>query len=624
MMASQAGNVDPDEVANVLRARRGAVLERWLPEASSVPKLYDALVMLLQRKAPSEMDRAAPCEDPALNAAAQAHAHDLFERGLTSASVLTDFRVLRQEIGRALHGEAERIGDVRAAELLVEDVLDCTCITVLEALEARDESRRRAAAELAAIVASSSDAIIGMRLDGIITGWNPGAVELYGYSEEQAVGANIGLIIPTDRSNELSDILERVGRGERVAPFETSRLRHDGSRLDVFVTVSPVWGPDRTVVGASAIAQDITERKIVEQALIESEANFHMLADNVSQLAWMAEPNGWIFWYNRRWFEYTGTTFEQMQGWGWTTVHHPEYVEGVVERIQHAWDSGQPWEDVFPLRARDGTYSWFLSRAQPIRDASGKIVRWFGTNTDITQLREAEEALRRSEQQREALLAAITHDLRNPMTSIKGLAQVLRHQANSGGLTNEYLISRLDMIGVSVDRMTAQLDEVRFVWAPEDARARMRREPTDLVALVRDTAAAHQLGSELHNVEFASPLHQLVALVDARRLGRVLDNLVANALKYSPHGGNVTLSVQRHDNCADISVHDEGLGIPASDLAHVFDRFRRGSNVGSIQGSGIGLATAREIVEAHGGSIDVVSHPADGTTFHVRLPLWAS
>lgn len=151
---------------------------------------------------------------------------------------------------------------------------------------------------------------------------------------------------------------------------------------------------------ASSAYQVVESLNLLEKqvdAVRESEERFHTLADHMSQLAWMADANGWIYWYNQRWFEYTGTTLNEMQGWGWRMVHHPDHVERVVERIQRSWDNGEPWEDTFPLLGKDGEYRWFLSRALPIRDASGGIVRWFGTNTDITELREAQQALRDSE-----------------------------------------------------------------------------------------------------------------------------------------------------------------------------------------------------------------------------------
>ncbi len=139
-----------------------------------------------------------------------------------------------------------------------------------------------------------------------------------------------------------------------------------------------------------------------------SEADLRLLADSIPQLAWMAGRDGSIFWYNQRWYDYTGTSFEQMQGWGWREVHHPDHVERVVSSIQKAFATGELWDDTFPLRGHDGQYRWFLSRALPIRDGAGQVVRWFGTNTDVTEQRAWEERVRRSEERFRTVLDSST------------------------------------------------------------------------------------------------------------------------------------------------------------------------------------------------------------------------
>ncbi|MGY4227817.1 PAS domain S-box-containing protein [Bradyrhizobium sp. USDA 4503] len=132
------------------------------------------------------------------------------------------------------------------------------------------------------------------------------------------------------------------------------------------------------------------------------------LVDAIPQLAWIADASGDRYWYNRRWYEYTGTDFELMRGWGWQKVHHPDHVDRVVAKMKASFANGTPWEDTFPLRGRDGTYRWFLAQALPFRDSAGQIIRWCGTNTDITERREIESALRDSEEQLR-LLASIVH-----------------------------------------------------------------------------------------------------------------------------------------------------------------------------------------------------------------------
>jgi PAS domain S-box-containing protein len=154
----------------------------------------------------------------------------------------------------------------------------------------------------------------------------------------------------------------------------------------------------------------VTEQIEAEKALRESDARFRELADNISQFAWTADEKGWIYWYNKRWHDYTGTTLDEMQGWGWQKVHHPDHVDRVVHRIRQSFEDGTPWEDTFPLRGRDGNYRWFLSRALPIRNETGKVIRWFGTNTDVTEQIEAEKALRDLNETLEQRVAAETKE----------------------------------------------------------------------------------------------------------------------------------------------------------------------------------------------------------------------
>jgi PAS domain S-box-containing protein len=155
-------------------------------------------------------------------------------------------------------------------------------------------------------------------------------------------------------------------------------------------------GAPRRMAG---IVQDITDRKRAEETLAESEERFRTMANAMPQLAWIANADGWIHWYNRRWYEYTGTTPEQMKGWGWQSVHDPAELPKVLERWKASIATGEPFEMTFPLRGADGVFRLFLTRGFPLKDAAGRVTQWFGTNTDVTELKRTEEALRESEQQ---------------------------------------------------------------------------------------------------------------------------------------------------------------------------------------------------------------------------------
>ena len=159
------------------------------------------------------------------------------------------------------------------------------------------------------------------------------------------------------------------------------------------VLVSPILDsaghPERLLV----ISRDVTERVLSEHRRRDEDAQLRLMADSIPQLAWMARPDGSVIWYNRRWYEYTGTTFEDLEGWGWGKVHHPEVLPHVIERWRASIASGEAFEMEFPMRRVDGTYRWFLTRGQPLRDAKGEVTRWFGTNTDIEDVRHIREAL---------------------------------------------------------------------------------------------------------------------------------------------------------------------------------------------------------------------------------------
>jgi PAS domain S-box-containing protein len=154
----------------------------------------------------------------------------------------------------------------------------------------------------------------------------------------------------------------------------------------------------------AALMDEVAARKRAEEALRDSEARFRTLGDHMSQFAWIIDQSGDALWFNRRWYEYTGTTVDEMRGWGWRKVHHPQHEERVVASWRKALSSGDSWEETFPLRGVDGQYRWFLTRAIPIHDVRGNIIHWFGTNTDITALRDAAAALQESRERLRAIV----------------------------------------------------------------------------------------------------------------------------------------------------------------------------------------------------------------------------
>jgi len=366
-----------------------------------------------------------------------------------------------------------------------------------------DVTERRRAEEgdrrLAALVASTDDAIISKRLDGTITSWNPGAERLFGWTAEEMVGESIRKIVPEDKREELAEILARLGRGQRVRHHETARMTRDGRRLDISLSITPIINRRGRVIGATKIARDVTARRAAER-----------FAD--------------------------------------------------------------------------------------------------------------------------AFLADLAHDLNNPLAAARVHTQLLRRRLHRGQLDSEKLLKGLTEIEGSLNRVARRMGELGDV-----ARLRLgealdlRQSTVDVVDLVTARADQVQQRSPHHTVSVTSDVPALVGWWDKDRLERVIDNLLSNAVTYAPEGGSVTVHLTKtpgNDDTGEqavITVTDEGVGIPPSDLPIIFDRFQRGSNViGRFAGTGIGLAGARQILDQHGGSIDVTSEEGVGTVVTVCLPLGGS
>lgn len=280
---------------------------------------------------------------------------------------------------------------------------------------------RLAQSRLASIVESTGDAVISQTIDGTIISWNTAAERLFGYSAKEAVGQSILLIIPPDRVDEAADILQRMRAGEHIEAFDTVRVGRDGLPRHISLTVSPLRNTSGAIVGASKIARDVTARRQSEIAIRRSEEELQSLANAIPQLAWAAHPGGQVFWFNQGWFEFAGSTYDEMEGWGWESIHHPETVAGFRRSWEEAIASGAPFEIESSLRARNGSYRWFLCRARPLVDEEGRVLRWFGTYTDIDRTKRVEFELR--EQARTLELLSETAAVVGSRLDLDGLLQ---------------------------------------------------------------------------------------------------------------------------------------------------------------------------------------------------------
>jgi PAS domain S-box-containing protein len=202
-----------------------------------------------------------------------------------------------------------------------------------------------------------------------------------------------------------------IQKGEAVLGQLMKIQRFDGTYGFVLNSAAPILDAEGKVTECAVAILDVTEHQQAEEALRESEDRFRTMANAIPQLAWIAKSDGYIFWHNQRWYDYTGTTPQDMEGWGWQSVHDPEVLPQVLEQWRASIATGLPFDMVFPLRRADGQFRQFLTRVMPLKDSSGKVIQWFGTNTDVTERKQAEEALRQAKDELEQRVQERTAEL---------------------------------------------------------------------------------------------------------------------------------------------------------------------------------------------------------------------
>lgn len=349
----------------------------------------------------------------------------------------------------------------------------------------------------------------------------------------------------------------------------------------------------------------------------ESAIRFHALADNIPQLAWMADENGQRFWYNQRWFEYTGATLEEMAGMGWAKLHHPDHRRRVMEGIQRSWERGEGWEDTFLLRGKDGKYRWFLTRALPIRDEQGHVIRWFGTNTDVSDRMQTEEVLRRSEKLAVVgrVVATVAHELNNPLTVAINHVFLAQHDPND--TTRSRHLERADL---ELRRASTLANRTLSFFSGSTSKQLLPME-----MLVREVLELFTRVFAERSIEVRQELASDCVVHGSRQeMWQVLVNLISNALDAIGTSGLIrvrlktAVSFTMGKRFVILTVADSGCGIEEKNRKKVFEPFFTTKAT-----SGLGLWIAKGIVENHQGVIRLRSctkKGRSGTVVSVQIP----
>jgi PAS domain S-box-containing protein len=372
----------------------------------------------------------------------------------------------------------------------------------------------------------------------------------------------------------------------------------------------------------TALRQEVEQRRLAEVALRQSEQSFRLLTEASPGFVWTATPEGAIDYINQRWYEYTGLWVEQTEGNGWESAVHPDDLEQTRRRWEKSLHSGETYENECRLRSGDGSYCWYLNRAVPMLGPGGEIVKWFGSSTDINDQKLAEQAKEQLAAMREDLVANVSHALRTPLASLRGFSELMLHRDFPPERQREFI----QTIYQESSRLTALIGEFLKLQRMESGRQVFNFEPLDLVDLIRERAAFFGAADQRHQIRLEVPVNLSKVKGDPEAIREVLNNLISNALKYSPKGGDIVIGVRSEANEVVLWVADKGIGIPAHAMPHLFERFYRVESVESreISGTGLGLAMVKQIVELHRGRVWAESIYGEGSTFFVALnPLLA-
>jgi PAS domain S-box-containing protein len=492
--------------------------------------------------------------------------------------------------------------------------------------------------------ARSLPAAYNAAIEGIAVGEGVGSCGTAAFRRERVIVAD------TARDPLWQDFRDLAALHGLAACWSQPILAADGRLLGTFAIYfaeprTPSQEDLATLEAAARIAGIAIFRKQSEEALRqarrdaeEAQRQLRLLVDNLPELAWWARPDGFIDFYNRRWYEYTGTTLEDMAGWGWQAVHHPDYLGEVVTAWQHALATGTPFEMEFPLRGADGEFRWFLTRVRPLRDERGNLMRWIGMNVDIDERRRAaaaaaeararlEEANRTLEdrvlertakletinRELEAFNYSVSHDLRAPLRGIDGFSQALAEEY--GARLDETAMHYLKRIQAAAQRMGELIDDLLDL--SRLSRSDMTREPVDLSALARGVVDALEGAHPGRRVRVSISPH-LHAVGDRRMLRIALENLLGNAWKFTQHREDAEVAFGAEAEGV-YFVRDNGAGFDMAYAGKLFTPFQRLHGQSEFEGSGIGLATVQRVVHRHGGTIWATGAVGEGATFYFTL-----
>jgi PAS domain S-box-containing protein len=474
-------------------------------------------------------------------------------------------------------------------------------------------------------------------LDGRFSYTNPAYSKITGYTPSELRKMTIGsLMAPEDKKANALLKQQMLSREIPGYILEKRYIRKDGSRVWVKSSVSLNYDNDGNPLHLVGLTEDIDERHKAEEALKESEARFRFMAEYMPPKVYTATPKGVIDYLSPQWMTYTGISSNEMNYEEWNHAVHPDDLKANVASWNLSVRTGKPYYFEQRLRRADGTYRWHVNRAHPMRDSEGHIIKWIGSATDIEELRQSRDLKTRLQtlaEQREQLIAMNTskdefimlasHQLRTPATGVKQYLGLLLE-----GFSDPITASQRATLQAAYDSNERQLkivDDLLRVARVDAGQILLTKTSCDLVACIRDVIAEQRsiFSGRKQKIIFKPAQRAATTLADVELLLVVFENLLDNASKYSFEGTTTTIELRKDHGFFHIQFKDSGVGISKDDQQKLFQKFSRIINPLSdtASGTGLGLYWARKIIDLHGGTLDVVSKPARGSTFSIVLPI---
>ncbi|OGX87457.1 hypothetical protein BEN47_10460 [Hymenobacter lapidarius] len=499
-----------------------------------------------------------------------------------------------------------------------------TDVTELQQLRTRLEASEE---ELRIQAESIPQQVWTAQPDGTVDFFNHRTAAYVGEPMEKNGAAHWLSFVHPDDHVLMQERWEQAIASQRYYEAEFRLRRYDGEYRWFLGQAQARRAPGGQVEKWYGTSTDVHQQRVLQEQLLTSQARFQQLLETLPQMAWTSRPDGSVSYYNQRWYDFTGGTFEQLQDWGWERFIHPDDLPGTLRRWRHSIATGESFEAEHRWRDLQGQYRWFLARAEPLRDPSGAVVVWVGANTDVHEFKQVQQQLEaqnarltRTNEDLDSFVYTASHDLKQPINNMAGIFEELTRTAY---FRDPDAIKLIDYFERALGQIFTTIDDLSAIVQGQRQQAEMPAEEVALAPLAAEVIASLQDQVTLCNAEFELDFATCPVLTFVRpNLQSLLFNLISNSLKYAAPDRETLICISCSPDVVSgrpvLTVQDNGIGIDLERFGpQLYQLFRRFHT--HVEGTGVGLYLVNRIVQGHGGRLEVSSTVGAGTTFQIYL-----